>query len=112
MLSVLYPDAAFMLMLSISMFGVTFAWLMIFITHLFFRRAHADEPSAFRMWGYPWTSLAGAGLMIAMLVTTFFTREFRMTLLCGVPFLLVLAAVFLVRYPNAPVPQKTVGAVI
>lgn len=112
-LSVLYPDAAFTLMMSVSMFGAMFTWLMIFITHLFFRRAlrrnHADKALAFRMWGYPWlslgSSLAGAGLMIAMLLTTSFTREFRMTLICGVPFLLVLAGVFLVRYRHAPVPQ-------
>src|SRR5580698_6829084 len=107
-LSVLYPDAAFTLMMSISMFGAMFAWLMIFITHLFFRRRHAYEPPAFRMWGYPWTSLAGAGLMLALLVTTSFTREFRTTLLCGVPFLLLLAAVFRVRYRQAPVSQTAV----
>jgi AAT family amino acid transporter len=107
-LSVLYPDAAFMLMLSISMFGAMFTWLMIFITHLFFRRRHADEALSFRMWGYPWSSLAGAGLMIALLVTTFFTPEFRMTLICGVPFLLLLAAVFVIRYRHASVSQPAV----
>jgi L-asparagine transporter-like permease len=111
LLSVLYPDAAFMLMLSISMFGAMFTWLMIFITHLFFRRRHADEALAFRMWGYPWSSLAGAGLMIALLVTTFFTREFRMTLICGIPFLLLLAAIFLVRYRQTPVSQPEVETV-
>jgi AAT family amino acid transporter len=113
-LNVLYPDAAFLLMLSVSMFGAMFTWLMIFITHLFFRRRHAnhgDNAVTFRMWGYPWLSLAGAGLMIATLVTTIFTREFRMTLVCGVPFLLLLAAVFLVRYRHAPASQPAVAAV-
>jgi len=111
-LSILYPDAAFMLMLSIAMFGAMFTWLMIFITHLLFRRRHEGEALPFRMWGYPWTSLAGAGLMIATLVTTFFTREFRTTLLCGVPFLLVLAGVFRVRYRHAPVSQGAVSEAV
>jgi len=73
-------------------------WLMIFITHLFFRRQHRGQVLAFRMWGFPVTSLAGAGLMAAALVTTYFTPEFRMTLLCGVPFMVALLAVYGVWY--------------
>jgi L-asparagine transporter-like permease len=46
------------------------------------------------MWGFPVTSLAGAGLMAAALVTTYFTPEFRMTLLCGVPFMVALLVVY------------------
>jgi len=110
-LNVLYPDASFTLMMSISMFGAMFTWLMIFITHLFFRRRHADEALGFRMWGYPYSSLAGAGLMIAALVTTAFTREFRMTLVCGVPFLVLLAAIFFFRYRHAPVSRQAVAEV-
>jgi L-asparagine transporter-like permease len=88
-------------MMSIAMFGAMFTWLMIFITHLFFRRRHADQPLAFRMWGYPWSTLAGAGLMLAILITTAFTPEFRMTLLSGVPFLVLLSVVFLLRNGRA-----------
>ena len=50
-------------MISVSMFGALFTWLMIFVTHLFFRRKH-PAPTAFRMWGYPYTSAAGATLML------------------------------------------------
>jgi len=114
-LCVLYPDASFTLMMSISMFGAMFTWLMIFVTHLFFRRVfrrnHRSEVLAFRMWGYPWLTLAGAGLMIACLITTFFTREFRMTLIVGIPFLFLLTGVFLARYRHAPVSQPAVAAV-
>jgi len=46
------------------------------------------------MWGYPYTSLLGAALMSAALVTTLFTREFRPTLLYGVPFLFVLMVTY------------------
>ena len=97
-LNVIYPDASFVLMMSVSMFGAMFTWLMIFVTHLFFRRAHRGQTLAFRMWGYPVTSLAGAALMLATLVTTYFTREFRMTLLCGVPFLVALTLAYWVWY--------------
>jgi amino acid transporter, AAT family len=102
LLNVRYHDRSFLLMLAISMFGPMFTWLMIFVTHLSFRRRHADETLAFRMWGYPYTSLLGAALMLAALLTTLFTREFRPTLIYGVPFLLVLAGAYLLRRARAP----------
>jgi amino acid transporter, AAT family len=85
LLSVLFPSTSFTLMLAIAMFGGLFAWMMIFVTHLYFRRAHAGKPLAFRMWGYPYASLLGAGLVAAILLTTAFTKEFRMTLAYGLP---------------------------
>jgi L-asparagine transporter-like permease len=94
------PEASFTLMISISMFGALFTWLMIFVTHLYFRRKHPG-PSAFRMWGYPYTSLLGAGLIAAILVTSLFTREFRMTLVYGVPFLVALTIAYSVWFRRA-----------
>jgi amino acid transporter, AAT family len=96
-----YHDRSFLLMLAISMFGPMFTWLMIFVTHLRFRRRHAHSELAFRMWGYPYTSFLGIVLMSAALVTTLFTREFRPTLLYGVPFLLVLTVVYVLRRSRA-----------
>jgi len=86
-LNLLFPDTSFTLMIAISMFGAMFTWMMIFVTHLYFRRAHAGKALAFRMWGYPYTSLLGAGLMAAILLSTAFTVEFRMTLAYGLPVL-------------------------
>ncbi|WP_426663789.1 amino acid permease [Rhodanobacter aciditrophus] len=92
--SVLYPDTSFVLMMAISMVAPMFTWFMIFVTHLFFRRRHRNVALRFRMWGYPATPLLGAGLMLGALLTTIFTREFRMTLLFGVPFLALLALAY------------------
>jgi len=93
-LYVLYPDAAFTLMMSIAMFGAMFTWLMIFVTHFFFRRRHIGGRPTFRMWGFPYTTLLGAILMAAILITTLFTPEFRMTLIFGLPFLAILSAIY------------------
>jgi amino acid transporter, AAT family len=95
----LAPDKSFTLMISISMFGALFTWLMIFVTHLCFRRKHPALP-AFRMWGYPYTSLAGAVLMAAVLLTTSFSRDFSMTLTYGVPFLVVLTLAYFLFFPR------------
>ncbi len=96
-LNILYHDRSFLLMLAISMFGPMFTWLMIFVTHLKFRKHNLDTTLPFRMWGYPYTSLLGAVLMSAALITTLFTQAFRPTLIYGVPFLLTLTVVYLLR---------------
>ena len=97
-LSVLAPSSSFILMVSISAFGAMFTWMMIFVTHYYFRRARARDgspPARFRMVGYPVTTALGAVLMAAVLVTTAFTSEFRMTLVFGVPFLACLTGAYL-----------------
>lgn len=82
-----YPSSAFVILFGIALFGGLFVWLMIFVTHLFFRpkwtasqRAvaalspapkNADGSIAggvlpVRMPGYPYTSLLGALLLLAI----------------------------------------------
>ena len=107
-LNLRYHNRSFLLMLAISMFGPMFTWLMIFVTHLSFRRRHTHDRVAFRMWGYPYTSFLGAALMLAALITTLFAREFRPTLIYGVPFLLVLTAAFYLRRTTSVITEPPV----
>ena len=46
------------------------------------------------MIGFPFTTLLGATLMAAVLLTTAFTEAFRMTLVFGVPFIGVLCLLY------------------
>lgn len=104
-LSVIYPDASFTIMMAISMFGALFTWTMIFVTHYFFRRhwiASGRAAPRFRMWGFPLLTLLGGGLTLAVTITTLFTPEFRMTLIFGVPFLSVLSVIYFVGYRRRP----------
>jgi amino acid transporter, AAT family len=93
----LNPETAFTLMIAISMFGALFTWLMIFVTHLAFRRKVPAESLAFRTWGHPFGSLLGALLLVAILITTAFADQFRMTLVYGIPFLVLLTLVHTLR---------------
>jgi len=104
------PEKAFTLMISISVFGALFTWFMIFVTHYHFRRQHG-APAGFRLWGFPYTTLFGAAMMGAILLTTAVSREFRMTLIYGVPFLavLVLAWFLFYRRPAAAAPSEATG---
>ena len=114
-LSIVAPKSAFILMVSISAFGAMFTWMMIFITHYRFRRARAlsgAAPLRFRMYGFPVTTLLGAALMAAVLLTTAFTDAFRMTLVFGLPFLICLSVTYWVwRRHNARAALSSGGAV-
>jgi len=91
-LNLLYPETSFTLMMAISMFGAMFTWMMIFVTHYFFRRQwnRSGKPLSFRMPCFPFLTLLGAAAMLALMLTTWFTEEFKMTLVFGLPFLVLL----------------------
>jgi L-asparagine transporter-like permease len=100
-LSVVAPRGAYTLMVAVSAFGAMFTWLMIFVTHYFFRRARRRAgalPLRFRMPGFPFTTLLGATLMGAALLTTAFSDVFRLTLVFGLPFIAVLCTVYWLKY--------------
>ncbi|HEY4447527.1 MAG TPA: hypothetical protein VGN03_02875, partial [Steroidobacteraceae bacterium] len=61
-------------------------------------RQRSGALPAFRMPGYPATTVLGAALMAAVLATTAFTPAFRPTLAFGLPFLAALVLVYLLRY--------------
>jgi len=94
-----FPDSAFVYLFGISLFGGLFVWLVIFVTHLFFRakwEAEGRPRPAARMIGYPYTSLLGATAMVAILATTWWVEGMRITLIAGIPWLGVLTAAYLV----------------
>ncbi|CAM3465505.1 MULTISPECIES: amino acid permease [Brevibacillus] len=91
------PDESFILMMGISLFGAMFTWFMIFVTHLFFRRkweASGGRRLPVRMIGFPYLTLLGAGLMLAIMFTTWFTDAFQMTLLVGVPWMILITLAY------------------
>jgi L-asparagine transporter-like permease len=98
LIAVFYPDSAFVYLFGISLFGGLFAWLVIFVTHLFFRPkwdASGGPRLPMRLAGYPYTSLLGAVAMAAILATTWWVPGMRVTLIAGVPWLGILSAAYL-----------------
>ncbi|UKA58379.1 amino acid permease [Arthrobacter sp. FW306-2-2C-D06B] len=94
----LNPESGFTFMMALSMFGAMATWLMIFVTHLAFRRAAKRDGTAlsYKLRLYPAASWAGAILMVAIMVTTLFVEAFRMTLIFGVPFALGIVILYFV----------------
>ncbi|MBO1581013.1 amino acid permease [Bacillus sp. XF8] len=97
--TIVSPNQAFMLMMGISMFGAMFTWMMIFITHLYFRKKwdkNGGRKLPVRMWGFPYLTILGVILMLAIIITTWFTDMFKTTLLTGVPFLLMISIGYMI----------------
>jgi L-asparagine transporter-like permease len=63
------------------LFGGLFVWLMIFLTHLSFRRQ--EKPAHILMPGFPYTTLLGLAFMIAILASTWFVEGMEITLKAG-----------------------------
>jgi L-asparagine transporter-like permease len=73
---------------------------MVFVTHLSFRRRHVFTKGDFKMFGAPWTTLLGAALLVAVMITSIFTPGFRSMLLYGIPFLALLTLLYWLRAPK------------
>ncbi len=97
--AVIYPNSAFVYLYGVSLFGILFVWLMIFVTHIRFRprwEAAGGRPLPARLIGYPYTSILGAVAMVAILVTTWWVEGMRITLIAGLPWLGALTIVYFI----------------
>jgi L-asparagine transporter-like permease len=95
----LFPSSAYVILFGVSLFGGLFAWIMIFVTHLYFRpKWKAQETAATRlpvkMPGYPYSSLLGLALLLAILLTTWWVDGMRNTLTAGLPWLAFISVMY------------------
>lgn len=77
------------------LFGGLFVWLMIFVTHLFFRRrweALGWPRLPVCMIGY--TTILGAAFLLAILLITWWVQGMRLCLITGLPWLAFIPTVY------------------
>jgi len=92
-----YPQSAYVYLFGIALFGALFVWMMIFITHLFFRReriSRGNAPLPVRMIGYPYLTILGAVLIAAILVSTMWVEGMQPALEAGLPWLAFISLVY------------------
>jgi len=94
LLELRYRETAYVQMLGASFFGGLFVWIMIFVTHLVFRRRYAGAPLSFRAPGYPWVSMAGVVALAGVTVSTWWVPGMRITLGAGLPWLAFITACY------------------
>jgi amino acid transporter, AAT family len=97
MVAVEYPRSAYVYLFGISLFGALFVWAMIFLTHLFFRRAWVAQGNPrlpVQMIGFPYLTLLGFLLIVAITLTTWWVEGMRPTLQAGLPWLAFISLVY------------------
>jgi len=105
--ALVYPDNVFVYLFGVSLFGGLFVWLMIFVTHLRFRprwEASGGRRLPVRLIGYPFTSITGALAIAAIIATTWWVENMRVTIIAGLPWLAVLTVIYFIlgtRRPDA-----------
>jgi L-asparagine transporter-like permease len=90
----------------IALFGAIFVWMVILLSHFGFRRRHAGVELPVKMPFFPVPQVVGLALLAAILVTMGLDTEFwNISWIVGVPWLLVLTGVYLVRRAKAGSPN-------
>jgi amino acid transporter, AAT family len=92
-----FHSTAYVYMLGAAFFGGIFVWLMIFITHLAFRRRTAGwpQPPVRIAPRGPWTTLFGLAALTAVLISTWWVPGLRITLTSGLPWLAFISLCYL-----------------
>jgi len=90
-----FPETAYLYLLGTAFFGGLFVWMMILLTHLFFRRRYTRR-AVVQAPGYPWTSLGGLLALAGVAVSTWWIPGMRITLLSGVPWLAFVSVCYFV----------------
>jgi L-asparagine transporter-like permease len=96
-IAVFAPERAYAYLFGIALFGGLFAWLIVFVTHLAFRRTWTREgrgPLPFRMMGYPYTSILGIALMLGIMATEWWAEGMRIALIAGLPWLALISLAY------------------
>jgi len=84
-----WPDSAYVWFFGVSLFGALFVWLMIFVTHFAFTFRAPPEHRLFPVGPARLASFIGAVSMAALLVSTWWAPGLRITLVSGVPWMVV-----------------------
>ena len=84
LVSVLAPSSAYVYLFGISLFGGLYAWLVIFLTHVFFPTSRSKKIGSF----------VGALSIVAILVTTWWVEGMRITLISGLSWLVILSVAY------------------
>ena len=93
-----YPNRAYVYMFGIALFGGLFVWMMIFLTHLAFRKHWAGNLASLpiHVIGFPYTTILGALAVLAILLTTQWVDGMQPALIAGLPWLAFISLVYLV----------------
>jgi L-asparagine transporter-like permease len=97
-LSHFFEATAFVFMIGVAFFGGPFVWIMILVTHLAFRRANERAGKSILRFAPPgpWSSLVGLVALIAVLISTWWVPDFRVTMKAGPAWLVIMTICYFI----------------
>ena len=93
----MFTPLAYTYLFGIALFGAMIVWITILVSHLRFRRAHQGEILPVKSPFFPVVQIAGILLISAVLITMGVDADWRLSWLIGVPWLLLLTAIYFGR---------------
>jgi L-asparagine transporter-like permease len=87
---------AYSYLLGISLFGAVTVWIIILLSHIGFRRRREAGGLAVRMPGFPGLQIAGIVLLSALLITMGLDKDWNLSWIVGVPWLLLLTVAYFI----------------
>jgi len=104
-LSQIFANTAFLFLIGVSFFGGPFAWIIILLTHLSFRRQAAREKRTILRFAPPgpWSSLFGLCALFLVFLSTWWIPSFHVTLLAGPPWLIFITLCY---FATKDIPRR------
>jgi len=100
-----FTPMAYTYLFGIALFGAMIVWIIILVSHLRFRWMRRGEVLLVKTPFFPWMQIAGIALVSAILITMGLDADWRLSWVCGVPWLLLLTvAYFIWKRARAGVP--------
>ncbi|HEX9764857.1 MAG TPA: amino acid permease [Candidatus Acidoferrales bacterium] len=94
----LFPRQAYLYMIGAAFFGGLYVWIMIFVTHLAFRRHHRGNAQLARfMPAFPLPTMLGLIGLGTVTIATWFVPGFDITLISGLPWLVLISLIYFLR---------------
>jgi amino acid transporter, AAT family len=83
-------------LLGVALFAMIIVWIFILVSHLSFRRRRPPATLPVRMPFFPWMQYAGLAMLAAVLITMGLERNFEVSWLYGVPWLVLISLVYFI----------------
>ena len=106
-LSAITPKA-YAYLQGIALFGMITVWILILLSHLRFRQAHRAADLPVRMPFFPVLQLVGLTLLAALAATLALDKDWNLSWMVGVPWLLLLTAAYFIWKKTASGRAKAV----
>jgi L-asparagine transporter-like permease len=91
-----FTPKAYAYLQGVALFGAIIVWMLILLSHLRFRRAHPAATLPVRTPFFPMIQLAGLALLAGVLITMGMDKDWTLSWVVGVPWLIVITAVYFI----------------